>query len=778
MTCSSSGSLVNWPTCSVLPGCTGVVVNGRDRCLAHLPATERDEVLRGLGPGADIDARGTEFTGELLQDLIESVRNPGTRRIEFGVVSFTCAQFQGTADFDEAVFQGTAVFDHVQAHAATFGKSRFKGDASFVGANFANNANFYGAKFRQKSCFTKAKFDGTAVFDCADFGSVAEFAGAQFAGTATFTTPFPFLHGADFVETCFGADAWFTGVHFHKSTDFREAEFLGAAGFDDTTFNGPATFTKAEFRQNARFAGATFFRTAKFASTKFKETAEFPDAKFETDADFAGAIFSNDARFARTTFDHLATFSEAIIDGPVNFTETRFKGRADFTGATLGKGTRIGQCRADILVLDRAQIGEGVSVRCRVTTLEADDVRCPDGLNLRLDGSVYIDAAKIRSDALTIRYRDRRLELADAVFDAQATIALPPQEASLQEAPPQESPAGDEQPVRLLCLRRVDAKNLTLAGLDLASCRFLECYNRDQLRLDGPPMFAHQPASRWWTHRRVLAEEHVWRARYDRRPAEWFPQECRHPDEPMPEHDREARTGPAARHQASRIQAAYRDLRKGREDAKDEPGAADFYYGEMEMRRLAATKQSAERALLTAYWAISGYGLRATRALAALLVLLIVGTATFATVGFEPATRLEFRPVGEIPIPTSAPARPPSAPAQQPSAPVQQLSAVARPPSAVARPPSAPVRQPPASGPSSSPTSGQAPVYQQVSVPDARPGWAAAVDESIESTTALLHTPQPRRLTAAGRAMEITLRVLGPLLVALAVLAIRGRVKR
>jgi hypothetical protein len=29
----------------------------------------------------------------------------------------------------------------------------------------------------------------------------------------------------------------------------------------------------------------------------------------------------------------------------------------------------------------------------------------------------------------------------------------------------------------------------------------------------------------------------------------------------------------------------YRALRKGREDAKDEPGAADFHYGEMEMRR-------------------------------------------------------------------------------------------------------------------------------------------------------------------------------------------------
>jgi hypothetical protein len=35
------------------------------------------------------------------------------------------------------------------------------------------------------------------------------------------------------------------------------------------------------------------------------------------------------------------------------------------------------------------------------------------------------------------------------------------------------------------------------------------------------------------------------------------------------------------------IAGLYRALRKGREDLKDEPGAADFYYGEMEMRRRA-----------------------------------------------------------------------------------------------------------------------------------------------------------------------------------------------
>jgi hypothetical protein len=33
------------------------------------------------------------------------------------------------------------------------------------------------------------------------------------------------------------------------------------------------------------------------------------------------------------------------------------------------------------------------------------------------------------------------------------------------------------------------------------------------------------------------------------------------------------------------IAVLYRDLRKAHEDCKDEPGASDFYYGEMEMRR-------------------------------------------------------------------------------------------------------------------------------------------------------------------------------------------------
>jgi hypothetical protein len=67
------------------------------------------------------------------------------------------------------------------------------------------------------------------------------------------------------------------------------------------------------------------------------------------------------------------------------------------------------------------------------------------------------------------------------------------------------------------------------------------------------------------------------------------------------------------------IAGLYRALRKGREDIKDEPGAADFYYGEMEMRRHAgrlsarspegqsggASRGRMERGILWAYWLVS-----------------------------------------------------------------------------------------------------------------------------------------------------------------------------
>jgi hypothetical protein len=102
---------------------------------------------------------------------------------------------------------------------------------------------------------------------------------------------------------------------------------------------------------------------------------------------------------------------------------------------------------------------------------------------------------------------------------------------------------------------------------------------------------------------------------------------------------------------AAQVAALYRALRKGREDIRDEPGAADFYYGEMEMRRHAKREEAkterqrrhyrhsltamTEHLVLWLYWLVSGYGLRAWRALATLTVTIALVGVWFSRVGFH-----------------------------------------------------------------------------------------------------------------------------------------------
>lgn len=88
------------------------------------------------------------------------------------------------------------------------------------------------------------------------------------------------------------------------------------------------------------------------------------------------------------------------------------------------------------------------------------------------------------------------------------------------------------------------------------------------------------------------------------------------------------------------LAAVYRALRRAKEEERDAPGAADFYYGEMEMRRGDADRNTVDRFVLTAYWASSGYGLRASRALSWLLVLVFVVAVLLRELGTHRGTSL------------------------------------------------------------------------------------------------------------------------------------------
>jgi hypothetical protein len=284
---------------------------------------------------------------------------------------------------------------------------------------------------------------------------------------------------------------------------------------------------------------------------------------------------------------------------------------------------------------------------------------------------------------------------------------------------------------RILSLRRTDTEHLTLGRIDLRACRFFGAHALHGLVIESPDAFA-APPGRWLrSRRRTIAEEHEWRSRRTSRTTRrWFEEAVR-PGRAAPS---QPRLSP------SQIATTYRQLRKGREDAKDEPGAADFYYGEMEMRRRPpgsnqdAEEQSgypalvhgartrAERVIIATYWLISGYGLRASRALAWLVIVLTLFTPAIYLYGFRDRVN-PFAPVAEVKTSPKVEFPPPR------SQLIDGLTSV-----------------------------------------DA---WSYTVG----TATSVIGAPESQ-LRPAGRVMRIILRLLGPLLLGLALLAVRARVKR
>jgi uncharacterized protein YjbI with pentapeptide repeats len=533
-------------------------------------------------------------------------------------------------------------------------------DARFERATFEGEVRFSGASFRGEAGFGGATFRGGGEFELASFQSTAGFDGAAFQDIVSFDQ-----------------------VSFQSGAGFRGATFKGGAGFARSTFEGEAWFTAATFAGGVEFTEVTFRSGAVFALVSIQSLAMFDRASFRSWAMFTQANFQGEAVFTRTSFKHVGLFDEASFE----------------------HATQLGPLLARELVLDGAFFGARVQVEVTAATVCARRAQFPNGVHLRLRfASVVLDDADLAAPAILAGAPSSFPVLEDQ--EEQVTHRwqrLPPGPRALRWRP------------RLLSVRRTEVAGLRLADVDLRACRFAGAHNLDRLRIEGAPLFA--PTAGWWRARRkTLAEEQHWRAHRPGRwrSAGWYPRACQPPASPQAE----TREVP----DPARLAALYRDLRKGREDAKDEPGAADFYYGECEMRRHDSSTPRAERLVLWVYWLLSGYGLRAWRALAALALVVVLAGVVLAFWGF-----------------------PNVAPSSRPAA--------------VDR--------------------GGALVYQQQPAypPPGLERLPDAIRFSARSATALLRGPD-RALTPLGEWLEIGLRFVGPVLLGLAVVSVRGRVRR
>ncbi|MEW1794692.1 pentapeptide repeat-containing protein [Streptomyces niveus] len=418
-------------------------------------------------------------------------------------------------------------------------------------------ARFDSATFQSDARFVRATFEGNVWFDSATFQDLASFDSATFQGLAQFES-----------------------ASFQGAAHFNWVSFQGYAGFRAATFQGYAWFDSATFQRITKFASATFEHLAQFDSTTFQDDVFFVRATFQGTGQFGSAAFRGHASFGWATFQGTAQFRSAVFDGDARFDEATFE-----RSVTLGPLVCAGR-----FVLSEAVFNGPANLSLAARRLECRRTRWSSTAELRL--------------------RYATVDFSHAVFEYPLTIAT--------EADPFVLPGGQlvdelvlagapDATVRMASLRGVDAAHLVLADVDLSECLFTGTVHLDQIRLEGACVFDTVPPATHWrrwrpirfTQRRTLAEEHHWRASQSAAVPGW-----------------NVAVFGAGRVGPLQLAPVYRALRKAFEDGKHEPGAADFYYGEMEMRRHADDIPPSERSLLTAYWALSGYGMRASRALA------------------------------------------------------------------------------------------------------------------------------------------------------------------
>jgi hypothetical protein len=527
--------------------------------------------------------------------------------------------------------------------------------------------------------FTKAVFPDNASFGGARFGDGTSFAGATF-----------------------GEHAHFRGATFGKNSTFDGAKFGAYPTFRGAKFDEWASFANADFGYNPWFRGTVFGDKASFDDARFGDHAYFRYTRFGNGASFDRATFGRSASFIETVrFEGAVSFDSATFGDKLGFGKVLFTGPAAFTNVTFGAEARFNIFSHEVLTLASARFGRHAEINFVGDVLNLRGTDFPEGGSVLAWGT-DIDLSRAKFGAPSL------LTERDPVTSPKVNAPNEPGQRPrvvLDLDPDPDGFASTAATPRVMSLYEADVRNLVIDQVDLGRCRFNRAHNLDQLRVGSSDQFLLPERKFGPTCRRVVLEEYLWRVRYGRT-TRWS----------LPDSPSAQETPGNSRAEARQVEQTYRALRKAFEDMKNEPGSADFYYGEMEMRRR-GSESRAERFLLYCYWLLAGYGLRAWRALAALAVTVTVATVIFVSVGFAATATTTY-----VPAPGG--------------------------------------------------------VYVQTVLPGPKPGWLDAVSYSLHSITSLIRPASTIPLTPIGNYTELILRILGPLLLGLALLSIRARVKR
>lgn len=610
-TLPSESSTRNWRLCDY-PGCGGEATPNRGRCIVHLDDGERADYLRAVGRGeAILTLSGLTIPGPLFAAVLAAM--PQTRANPSGQLR---PVVPSSAFLDETRFPEYLDAQHVTfAAACSMTKATFEKGVIWNGSRFGD-LTLRGATIQGRADFSNVLIGGTASWAAIETteqlslvrGVIERDLDLRFAKCAGVWLSYTRIDGQMRCE--------------QASFDRQDAEEAAAkrlrlGRFDGVQVRGPADLTRVTFPYETTFGGyadmspATFEDSTKFTGSTFGDSSVggrhlFSNLSFP-DADFSDCTFYGRVSFASSTFANQLLLLNLRVVKPtaaqVEDQNARLFPRTelDLTNLSARGGARLinpdveGSIAISFVSLDR--------------DLEIEGLRCTERLTISDTTFGYLPIEVALARAIVFRR---------CQFSRGGIISCPSSDISLIECdarqPTVVSSAGDAG-ARLISLDRTNVEHLVLYGMDLSATEFAGVNNLDKLRIQGPPRFVRAPG-RIGTRRQVVQDEIVLRARRSERWRELLS------------------SGESSIADPQVVAAVYRALRKNREDSKDEPGGADFYYGEMEMRRAAAPSWSAEGILLFAYWLTSGYALRAWRALATLTLLIFAGATLWQMYGF------------------------------------------------------------------------------------------------------------------------------------------------
>ena len=425
---------------------------------------------------------------------------------------------------------------------------------------------------RTLRAIARAAAKGQIALDCRR----ATFVDAVNLGDVVFAT-------VDFTDAVFQHGLRLEGVRFSKRTSFDRVRssdfFLRGASFEGTAgFRGLRA-------ANLSIRETTFARYASFDEAELG-FGSFRDVEFLADARFR-SLKSRGPLIMRTVhFKEAASFNKGSLpqmsfpgcrfEGPLHTKGLIVDGNLAFPGAHFKNTRTLDLCAGSWVSLQNTNFARPVSVTVKCPALDATGASFEQGVDIAL-----------RDNA--------RATFSGAALGGVSLIASRPSEGGAT--------------ARIESMDGMRVGHLTLEGLDLSECGFARLHRLADVLINGRGQLALAPERIKGAYRReVLADELELRS--------------------APSDDLARR-----KRRASSVADVYRAMRKARESSHDYPGAADFYYGEMEMRRAGSTNRL-EWMILALYWLCSGYGMRAGRAVLSYAILVLLFAAGFQAFGF------------------------------------------------------------------------------------------------------------------------------------------------